>query len=251
MLKRTISKTTAERPKRGLLVAVEGLDGAGKTTLIQQLAKTWTASPILLTNWNDTRELYNLMMRLNQDIGLDGTTRCLLGAAELAARYEYRILPALESRHVVFANKYLISAMAHSLIRGQPRSYVERIYSFAIAPDLTLYCEITPEEAIARKLSSGTSIGFWEAGLDLVPSNSLTEALHKYCNGEFPDEFIVERFVQFQHKLRELHERELASTPNVVRVDGMSPVEDSVLRLKSILLEVHQRMEPRLRERGS
>lgn len=232
---RSIFKRATPYVKHGLLVAVEGLDGSGKTTVIERLLSRWPDREVVLTNWNDTKQIYNLMMHLNAEIGLDGPSRCLLGAVELAARYEYRILPALDRRAVVFANKYLLSAMVHSLIRGEDRRYVELLYDFAFPPDLTLYFEITPEVALARKLQSGQPIGFWEAGLDLAHGGPLVDALRSYREREVDDAYLASRFLAFQTELYRLQQAELATTPNLVRLDGEAPSDQLVDQVASIL----------------
>lgn len=237
---RSIFKKTPPRAKNGLLIAIEGLDGAGKTTTVQRVIAGWKACPVLLTNWNETRELYNLMMRLNAEVGLDGDTRCLLGAAELAARYEYRILPALERGEMVFANKYLISAMAHSLIRGQDRAFVERIYSFAIPADATIYFDLDAEVALDRKRKANESIGFWEAGLDVGHDEPLVETIRKYREGIFDDAQLAARFVSFQRALQDLHRKELAtSSSRVIVVDSMQPPDEVVQTLTRFLASLY------------
>src|ERR1041385_6542748 len=165
----SIYKRTLPFQKRGPLIAVEGLDGSGKSELVRALRARLEAAgqQVIASNWNDTTEIYNLMMRLNAAGRLDNDTRCLLGAVELAARYHYIVRPALDAGTTVLLSKYLLAAVAHSRVRGHSMAFVRPLYDFAHEPDVTLYVDIPVEVALARKRRAGR-IGFWEAGLDLA-----------------------------------------------------------------------------------
>ncbi len=214
-----------QRPfqKRGLLIAGEGLDGCGKTTLMVQLkehlAQQGQAS--LISNWNDTTEIYNLMMRLNAAGDLTNDMRCIFGAVELAARYHYLIRPALHAGTLVIANKYRVSALAHALIRGHSEEFLQRLYDFALPADLTIYLDISPQVALARKLQAG-GIGFWEAGLDLALDLPLEVALERYRRGAIPAQFMADSFVHFQTRLGQIH-RQLLGDQAVLVLDGNLP----------------------------
>jgi dTMP kinase len=207
--------------KSGLLVAAEGLDGAGKTTLCENIVARLHArrAPAVVTNWNDTTEIYNLMMRLNASGDLDRDTRCIFGAVELAARYHYVVRPALHRGQLVLAPKYLVSASAHALIRGHPRAFVERVYDFALEADLTLYIDVPPEVCLERKQRAGTRIGFWEAGLDLTLGLPVEAALERYQRGDVGADELAESFITFQGRLARLH-RELLRGRDVAMLDG-------------------------------
>lgn len=248
---RTIFKAERTAVKRGPLIAGEGLDGSGKTTVMRQLRASLAARgrDVVLSNWNEATEVYNLMMRVNASDALDSRTRCLFGAAELAARYQYVILPALDRGASVILNKYLLSAYAHSRVRDVPDDFVRRVYDFAFPPDLTLYFRISPETALARKLKSGRPIGFWEAGLDIALGLPLDEAIAAYRHGAVSDERLRELFIEFQGRLLYCHQREIAQLETDVDViDGtleigevLRHVEDSIERL----LERFPREAPR------
>jgi len=179
--------------------------------------------PTVVSNWNDTAEVYNLMMYLNTTGDLTTEMRCIFGAAELAARYHYLILPALQDGKLVLVNKYLVSAFAHALIRGHERKFLSRVYQFALKPDFTIYCDLPPQVALERKGTTG-SIGFWEAGLDLAMDVPLEESLRLYQTGGVSAEFLAQNFVKFQTRLRQLHQELLQGT-NVLYLDGVLPKE--------------------------
>ena len=239
---RSIYKPTRFIEKRGLIIACEGLDGSGKTTMIDRLRERFEVEGVrtVVSNWNDTTAIYNLMMSLNMSGDLTGEMRCLLGAVELAARYHYVILPALAENKVVFVTKYLISAKSHALLRKQNRQFVTRLYDFALEPDLTIYVDVPPAVALTRKTENGR-IGFWEAGIDLAFESPLEESLRKFQSGELTQELLEQRFLEFQGDLRSLH-KQLLSNSNVKYVDGTrqleAVVEESLAAVEPLIAKV-------------
>jgi dTMP kinase len=224
---RSIFKRGGHVTKRGRLIAAEGIDGGGKTSLFKRLHSHlsglgWST---VLTNWNETSTLYNMMMQLNAAGRLDGPARCALGGAELAARYHYVLRQPLASpRGAVIAVKYLVSAFAHALIRGEDEAFVRQVYAFAYRPDLTVYVDVPPEVAAQRKIRAG-SFGFWECGLDCALPVPLHEVLSMYERGAFDRNFLADRFIEFQTALRELHLRLLPQS-DVLVVDGSNEPDD-------------------------
>src|SRR5205814_9355876 len=137
--------------------------------------------------------------------------------------------PALDRGATVIINKYLLSAYAHSRIRGIPRDFLERIYEFAYVPELTLYFDISPEIALARKLRSGTAIGFWEAGLDINLGLPLNEAISAYQTHAVTDRTLQDRFIEFQGRLRYFYQKEIEEYPGAIEiVDGALSMDEVI-----------------------
>jgi thymidylate kinase len=227
--------------KAGMLIAVEGLDGCGKTTLCESVAARLHARgspPTVVTNWNDTTEIYNLMMRLNATGDLDHEMRCIFGGVELAARYHYVVRPALHQGQTVLASKYLMSACAHAMLRGHSRDFVTRVYDFALEPDLTLYLDVPPEVCLARKQQVGARIGFWEAGLDITLGPPLEAALERYGAGDVGEDELIESFLGFQRRLAAMH-RELLRHYGVATLDGTLTPKDLLDAATAALDELH------------
>jgi hypothetical protein len=218
-----IFRPAAPFEKRGVLIACEGPDAAGKTTLMKGLRARlrMRGREVVLTNWNDTTEIYNLMMRLNAAGDLDNDMRCIFGGVELAARYHYVVRPALHRGQTVLASKYTVSASAHALLRGHDADFVGRLYGFALEPDLTIYVDVPLDVSLERKLRCG-GIGFWEAGLDLTLGLPLEEALRRYQRGELDAAAVAASFRDFQARLRVL-QLEFLPSCGVLRLDGTLP----------------------------
>jgi thymidylate kinase len=147
--------------------------------------------------------------------------RCVLGAAELAARLQFVIQPALAAGTTVIVNKYVASAQAHGLIRGLRREFLQLIYDFAIAPDIIVLVDVEPAVALARKQAHG-KLGFWESGVDRALESSLEESLRRYVHGELDEEFVAQSFLNFQALLRHALGSLLRDSPVWV-LDGSEP----------------------------
>lgn len=206
---------------QGRLVAIEGLDGSGKTTLSTALADRLRADgrDVELTARNDVTELYTLQMHLASSGYASTELNTIWGGVELAARFHYVVRPALARGATVLATKYVVTALAQGVARGQPLELVRRIYDFADEPDLVLHVDIAPEVSLARKKRDGRGIGFFEAGLDVRLGLPLDVAMERFTSGQLAVALVDESFLCFQSQLRELCDELLADQP-VLRLDG-------------------------------
>src|SRR5713226_2776498 len=90
-------KTLLETPHPypGRLIAVEGIDGSGKSTQLLLLER-WMRSrgyPVHFTEWNSSRLVRHSMQRGKKKNLLTPTTFSLLHAVDFPDRFTYQILP--------------------------------------------------------------------------------------------------------------------------------------------------------------
>jgi dTMP kinase len=162
----------------GLLVAVEGSDGSGKSTQIQLLYRYLVRKglPVHLTTWNSSPSVHPLQRQAKRARALTPMTFSLVNAADFADRYEREIQPRLALRQVVLCDRYIGTAFARDGARGVDPDWVERVYSFARPADLTLFFHAPVEVAASRILRSRDHFSYYEAGLDLGLSEDATES---------------------------------------------------------------------------
>ncbi len=143
----------------GRLITIEGLDGAGKSTLAGGLRDLYDRAGIAVELMREPGGV-----RLSESIRglvMDPATRiearaeALLYAAARAQLVEERLRPALERGVVVLLDRFVDSSLAY---QGAGRELgIERIRalnSFAtsgLVPDRTLLLRIAPAQARARK----------------------------------------------------------------------------------------------------
>ena len=159
-----------EKPKySGKLIAVEGLDGSGKSTQIY-LVKRWLQSKkikVFFTEWNSSSLVKDATRRGKQSHSLTPTTFSLIHATDFADRYERQILPLLRAGYIVLCDRYIFTAFARDRARGVEQDWVAGVYDYAIEPDLTFYFRVPLEVSLHRILSGRPELGYFEAGLDM------------------------------------------------------------------------------------
>ncbi len=153
----------------GKLIAVEGLDGSGKSTQIY-LVKRWLELEgyrVFFTEWNSSVLVKKSTTKGKKRQLLTPTTFSLIHATDFADRYERQILPLLRAGYIVLADRYIFTAFARDAVRGVDREWVEKLYSFAVHPDITFYFRAALETSLQRILEGRPMLKYHEAGLDM------------------------------------------------------------------------------------
>jgi dTMP kinase len=171
-------KTFAELNFPGRLVAVEGLDGSGKSTQIY-LLKRWLEAEgikVYFSEWNSSELVKSATSKGKKRELLTPTTFSLIHATDFADRYERHLLPLLRAGYVVLCDRYVFTAFARDVVRGCPPEWVRGIYSFAAQPDLTFFFKADLEVSLNRILEGRPKLKFFEAGMDLRLSSDPYES---------------------------------------------------------------------------
>jgi len=179
---------------RGKLIVIEGTDGVGRSTQIENLKKWlevkgygvvttgWTRSPLLAETIDEAKKGHTL----NVD------TFSLLYAADFADRLENEIIPALRAGFVVLADRYVYTAFARSIVRGADRRWIRKVFGFALRPDVVFYMKITIDNLVPRVISaqkltkryweeqSGEGMDYWESGMDLRLGEDVYDSFIEY-----------------------------------------------------------------------
>jgi len=147
-----ISATT-ELP--GRLIAVEGLDGSGKSTQIH-LLKRWfelRGLKVFATEWNSSVIVKKATSKGKKRQLLTPTTFSLIHCTDFADRYERQILPLLKAGYLVLCDRYIYTAFARDAVRGCSRPWLRNLYGFARHPDLTFFFNTPLAVALDRILA--------------------------------------------------------------------------------------------------
>lgn len=167
---------------RGKLIAVEGLDGSGKSTQIN-LLKRWLeleGTKVFFTEWNSSALVKKATSRGKKRQLLTPTTFSLIHCTDFADRYERQILPLLHAGYIVLADRYMYTAFARDTVRGCDRDWIRKMYSFARPPDITLFFNVPLEVALSRILSGRPQLKYHEAGMDLGLSTDPYESFRLF-----------------------------------------------------------------------
>jgi dTMP kinase len=144
---------------RGRLITIEGLDGAGKTTLCQGLAEALPDARLLREPGGV--ELSERIRELVKDPSLevDPRAEALLYAAARAQLVATLVEPLLEAGTTVLLDRFVDSSLAYQGAgRGLGVDAVRAINDFGtggLVPDLTLLLRIDPAVGRARQDDRG------------------------------------------------------------------------------------------------
>src|SRR5262245_6922872 len=166
----------------GLLIAVEGADGSGRSTHIN-LLRDWlerrgypTANVGLKRSSLVSRELEEAM----QGNILGTRTLSLFYATDFADQLENRILPALRAGFIVLADRYIYTLMSRAIVRGVERAWIRDVYSIALVPDAVFYLAVSPKILVERNLRKHAVLDYWESGMDLDRSQNMYGSFIQY-----------------------------------------------------------------------
>lgn len=175
-----VAAVNADLP--GRLIAVEGLDGSGKSTQIY-LLKRWLelqGLKVFFTEWNSSDMVKRATRRGKKKQLLTPITFSLIHSTDFADRYERRILPLMKAGFIVLADRYIYTAMARDVVRGCSPKWVRNLYSFARQPDVTFFFHVPLDVALERILGGRTQLKYHEAGMDLGLSSDPVESFRLF-----------------------------------------------------------------------
>ncbi|HLF06834.1 MAG TPA: dTMP kinase [Thermoplasmata archaeon] len=204
----------------GLLVAVEGIDGSGKTTQVN-LLRRWLeerGERVFLTEWNSSDMVRRIIRRGKRKNLLTPTTFSILHATDFADRYERTIQPHLAAGYVVLCDRYAFTGRSRDVARGVDADWVENLYSFARKPDVTFYFRVTPKLALSRLLAARGGVKFYESGMDLGLADEPEAS-----------------FLKFQQRVVDAYDR-LAASEAFVVLEGQQPIGREQSKMRARLL---------------
>ena len=168
-----MTKTFAELNFPGRLIAVEGLDGSGKSTQIYLLMR-WLQQEglkVFFSEWNSSPLVKAATSKGKKRELLSPTTFSLIHATDFADRYERQLVPLLRAGYLVLCDRYIFTAFARDSVRGCLQEWVRGVYSFAALPDLTFFFKTDLEVSLHRILDGRPQLKYFEAGMDMGLSN--------------------------------------------------------------------------------
>lgn len=149
---------------RGLFLALEGVEGAGKSTQVRLLAERLRSAGREVTVAREPGST-PLGERVREtvlgDVGLEVPARAelFLMLAARAAFVEQVVRPALDGGRIVVADRFELSTLAYQGAgRGLPLEEVRRCNAFAtggLRPDATLLLDLDPAEGARRQRAAG------------------------------------------------------------------------------------------------
>jgi dTMP kinase len=190
----------------GTYIAIEGIDGCGKTTQVTKLLEHFKnqGKDVLQTREPSRKGLVGELVHniLLAEVKVPAVALQYLFAADRAINQQEVILPALKSGKCLIADRCFWSALPYGIVdRSQPGKPIDyesgnvlltaysilSLYHQFTAPDKTFYLKISVDTAMKRLLEENKQKEIYDEA----------EKLEKICNGyewlaqKFPDHFVV------------------------------------------------------------
>jgi dTMP kinase len=141
--------------EKGLLIVIEGLDGAGLSTQSALLAEYLRGQnrEVVLTKEPTASPIGKLIKSaLNRKSELSLFTLQLLFAADRAEHLEKEIEPALKAGKMVISDRYILSSLAFGSVDND-LEFLKQINARFRKPDLTIIID-TPSRVCLERISS-------------------------------------------------------------------------------------------------
>jgi dTMP kinase len=148
---------------RGILVAIEGIDGVGKTTQSTRLVQRLTALGLDAVRFfeptNETPEATLIQQKLLGDSSTTADDLLDLFLADRKYDVEKRIVPALSAKKIVVMDRYFLSTAAYQSDSKTWRELLKVNREFAPEPDISFIINWPADVAMrfAKKRAGGLS----------------------------------------------------------------------------------------------
>lgn len=181
--------------KRGYFVTLEGGEGSGKSTqlgLLEDYLSKGGYDVIFTREPGGTpisEEIRKILLG-GENTEMCDETEALLFAAARVQHIKEKILPAVAAGKTVVCDRYVHSSLVYQGYARGLGDFVEKVNSYAFEncmPDVTIFLDITPERAFARKGGADKDDRLEQSGMDFHKRvyDGYVKAAEK-----FPDHFV-------------------------------------------------------------
>lgn len=136
----------------GIFIAIEGIDGAGKTTQVTRLSSALkNAGELVITSKEPTDGQWGRLLRSSAASGrLPLDEELDLFIRDRKEHLEQVIMPALNAGKIVILDRYFYSTIAYQGCRGMDYLQVESMMEFAPVPDMVFLLDADPVTTLHR-----------------------------------------------------------------------------------------------------
>jgi dTMP kinase len=139
--------------KKGIFIVIEGLDGSGKTTQANMLAKNLAKNHTVLLTAEPSRGKIGTFIRqgcLYEKKRLPTEAEALLFAADRIEHMQNELEPALSEGKIVICDRYIFSSLAYQGSAGLSLKWIETINARALEPDFSIFIDVPPQLVLER-----------------------------------------------------------------------------------------------------
>lgn len=169
-------------PGRGLLIAFEGIDGAGKTTQVRALAASLRAEDYQVVESKEpTNGPWGSKLRASAATGrLSPQDELELFMRDRRDHVRNLIEPGLDRGAIVIVDRYYFSTAAYQGARGMDFEHILALNEeFAPQPDLLFIIEVEPAVGRSRITARGDEANLFENEAALAASAAIFKAMKR------------------------------------------------------------------------
>lgn len=159
--------------KKGILIAIEGIDGSGKSSLAQALLQQLQNElSVLITKEPGSTALGKHLRTLVQEkkVAINPKAEFLLFAADRAQHFQEIIIPALAEKKLIISDRMADSSLVYQGYgRGLDKTIISLINNWVmegITPDLTFYIKVDVQIGKQRILQRNAALSSFEKETD-------------------------------------------------------------------------------------
>ncbi len=136
----------------GKLVVLEGIDGAGKTSIAYRLIKELKMNGYdVIYTYEPYNTLYVKILKNEYRNYRTAFLDALTYAADRLLHNKIVIEPAIRTGKIIVCDRYYYSSAAYQGAMGAPIEWVLEINKYARKPDIAVYLDIDPELGLKRR----------------------------------------------------------------------------------------------------
>lgn len=160
--------------QRGKLITIEGCDGCGKSTQLKKLSDYLTEQGVAHIFTREpgggkiSEQIREILLN-GKNCEMTDECEALLYAAARAQHLNDLVEPALAQGKLVVCDRYVDSSFAYqAYARGLGLEFVQKINAYALEkylPDLTVFIDLSPQDAFVRKRGADANDRLEQAGL--------------------------------------------------------------------------------------
>ena len=143
-----------------MIIVLEGIDNAGKTTVATMLCDYFSNRGIKASISRElTTDVGDLIKSNVKEQKLSPITKAFLFAADRQIRLE-QLGDIDNSDEIIIFDRYLHSAVVYREAEGLNGSWVKELNRYVPSSDVSFYIDITPEESISRNTDTKFNIRY-------------------------------------------------------------------------------------------
>ena len=206
--------------KNGMIISVEGLDGAGKSTFVKQLEERLCKENKVYTgNFIHSPWLKDSLLQFKYN-NCDEYSFTLLYTMALSRFFTEEIAPKLDEGYVVVLDRYILTIFSKGVVRGVDDKWLRGVLSVFREADVQIFIDTDMDLCLKRKCSSDKILSYWECGCMLSKDDSLRMG---YDAAKYKENFIL-----YQKSIREILISEMNPSCIVLRYDDFVEMKEQL-----------------------